>query len=385
MDIDLGRWILEFLIRQHSLDDRLLNTLIRVLPSSNNDTSIQKSLLLRKLESDIEKGTISERTLEFFEQIEELDHREGNTEVSEAMKSAYCAVAVHCTVKIIKESEDDDQLKYFSAVRTIWRSRIREMEKFDVANRVGLISDNLLVWMDDLEAGVWVSNYFDKILVKYKELDALKAVCGYVTEAKEKMGPTFLELVAETLGDDISREVLDLGKDEEHHDQIKEMAANDAPNDDQCVDANLNSEDNGVHDRVDVDDPNPSFDPNGEDLHANVDGVDDVILRDQKERPKISLMERNNTAHRLEWSDSIDNSNKESPKKRSISPLNYKNKKLPQKRKKMRWTITEEDTLRTGVLKYGKGNWKLILNMYREIFVDRTEVDLKDKWRNLTR
>ncbi|KAJ0628893.1 putative transcription factor MYB-HB-like family [Helianthus annuus] len=59
--------------------------------------------------------------------------------------------------------------------------------------------------------------------------------------------------------------------------------------------------------------------------------------------------------------------------------------KLVRQRKKKRWSPLEEDTLRTGVQKYGKGNWKLILSMYRDIFEDRTEVDLKDKWRNLTR
>ncbi|XP_040992648.1 uncharacterized protein LOC121239467 [Juglans microcarpa x Juglans regia] len=37
------------------------------------------------------------------------------------------------------------------------------------------------------------------------------------------------------------------------------------------------------------------------------------------------------------------------------------------------------------VQKYGKGNWKLILHCYRDTFEERTEVDLKDKWRNMTR
>lgn len=382
MDIDIGRWILEFLLRQSSLDDRLLNVLMRVLPLPNNDSSITKSMILRKLESDIEKGSISERTLEFLEQIEELNHAEGNPEVSEAMKAAYCAVAVHCTVKCINESTDDDNLKYFSAVRRIWRGRISKMERFDVANRVGLVSDDLLGWMDDLEAGVWVANYFERVLVMYKKLDVLEAVSSYVKDAKEKMGPTFLELVAETLNADMLREILGSSKDEEHDDQIKKFAADCAPN-------------YGAKNRIGVNDPGPSCDHNGEALHANGDDLDCGVLRDQKKGPKVSLMEQNNTARVFEmpnetissyWSESIDGLEKVSPKKRPISPLKYnKNKKLPQTRKKMRWTPIEEDTLRTGVLKYGKGNWKLILNAYRTIFVERTEVDLKDKWRNLTR
>ncbi|XP_024029310.1 uncharacterized protein LOC21393956 isoform X1 [Morus notabilis] len=113
--------------------------------------------------------------------------------------------------------------------------------------------------------------------------------------------------------------------------------------------------------------------------------------------PRPSLMERNNTAHTYEWDDSIDDSPEAmvnckdrlhlpSPKKRALSPLKkYEPTKLCKRRKVKRWTLLEEDTLRDGVQKYGKGNWKLILKLYSDIFEERTEVDLKDKWRNMTR
>ena len=72
-----------------------------------------------------------------------------------------------------------------------------------------------------------------------------------------------------------------------------------------------------------------------------------------------------------------------SPKERVVSPLKKYESPKPLRRRRRLWSNVEEDTLRTGVRKYGVGNWKLILNMYRDIFDDRTEVDLKDKWRNL--
>lgn len=63
-----------------------------------------------------------------------------------------------------------------------------------------------------------------------------------------------------------------------------------------------------------------------------------------------------------QWSDSIEDSSEEesptrphlpSPKKRAVSPLNvYKMEKLARQRKKKRWSVLEEDTLRTGVKKY---------------------------------
>ncbi|KAF7834207.1 telomeric repeat-binding factor 2 [Senna tora] len=74
-----------------------------------------------------------------------------------------------------------------------------------------------------------------------------------------------------------------------------------------------------------------------------------------------NLMERNSTAHTHEWDDSIDNLPEGTPRKR---------------RRGKRWTTLEEQTLVAGVNKFGKGNWKTILNFYSEIFkkADRTEI-----------
>ncbi|CAB4312352.1 unnamed protein product [Prunus armeniaca] len=129
--------------------------------------------------------------------------------------------------------------------------------------------------------------------------------------------------------------------------------------------------------------------------------TDDVNLgnpssSNKNNAPRPSLMERNITAHTYEWDDSIDTSqgamkdpgrlHLPSPKRNAVSPLKkYENKRFTKRRKAKRWSLLEEDTLRTGVQKYGAGNWKFILNSYREIFEERTEVDLKDKWRNMTR
>jgi len=49
--------------------------------------------------------------------------------------------------------------------------------------------------------------------------------------------------------------------------------------------------------------------------------------------------------------------------------------------KRMRWTQEEESYLVDGVKKFGKSKWKFILSSYT--FRNRTNVNLKDKWRNL--
>lgn len=112
---------------------------------------------------------------------------------------------------------------------------------------------------------------------------------------------------------------------------------------------------------------------------------------------KPSLMERNATARTFEWDDSIDDSSEgtgdqmnrihlDSPKRKAVSPLKkYELARFAKRRKPKRWSLEEEDALREAVKKYGKGNWKLIWNSRRDVFQERTEVDLKDKWRNMTR
>ncbi|GJY82188.1 homeodomain-like/winged-helix DNA-binding family protein, partial [Tanacetum coccineum] len=54
-------------------------------------------------------------------------------------------------------------------------------------------------------------------------------------------------------------------------------------------------------------------------------------------------------------------------------------------KQKKRWTPDEESALIAGVRKYGMGKWKDILSDQKisECLKDRSNVDLKDKWRNL--
>ncbi|XP_068338332.1 uncharacterized protein [Pyrus communis] len=147
---------------------------------------------------------------------------------------------------------------------------------------------------------------------------------------------------------------------------------------------------------IENDVPNPPVDQGGtESVQTDAANLRNASLNNQNNVARPSLMERNSTARTFEWEDSIDTSQEgtkkdagrlhlPSPKRTAVSPLKkYGNIRLTKRRKVKRWSLLEEETLRTGVQKYGKGNWKLILNSYRDIFEERTEVDLKDKWRNM--
>ncbi|GFZ13409.1 hypothetical protein Acr_23g0017940 [Actinidia rufa] len=192
MDIDVARWVLEFLLRK-SIDDRVLNALLRVLPISNDDWRLKKAMFLRRIESEIAEGSVSEKILEFLERIEELDYEE-KVATSEPMKRAYCSVAVDCTLRFLDERE-----KYFDAVKRIWRGRFWKMDRLE---DVGLVSDELVCWKDDIEAAVCDSSVCENARMKGKGIDTLEAVRAYVAEAWESMGPSFLEVVAGTVSDD---------------------------------------------------------------------------------------------------------------------------------------------------------------------------------------
>ncbi|KAI7983257.1 Single myb histone 5 [Camellia lanceoleosa] len=487
MDIDVARWVLDFILRQ-SVDDRLLNALIRVLPLPNDNSSLKKAMLLRRIESEIAKCLVSEKILELLERIEELDCEEG-VEASKAMKGAYCAVAVDCVVRFLDESEDKEA-KYFDAVKRIWRGRVWKMERSEKA--VGLVSDELRSWKDEIEAVVWDASVCENVRMRNRGNDALEAVRTYVAEVWEIMGPSFLDLVAETVSDVKMKEVLGLGNNQvcngvgeiaactpdSRHDLIAGKGNNEmqrgivlprrkhvavkrgrvssgtsrgvkiADSDDLDIGKSSNNygclptpEINKVQEalrtsrlelhaavkdplpdalqvaenvissmrredmnqepsveghKVDVEISIHSVDRSAEAAQANEANLGNQCFRHQNNVPKPSLMARNSTAHTCEWDDPIDSLSEGSPgrgsihlptpKRRLVSPLKkYEIKKIGMRRKHKKWSTLEEDTLRTGVQKYGIGNWKLILDSYRDIFEQRTEVDLKDKWRNMIR
>eukprot|EP00250_Pteridium_aquilinum_P011745 c2027_g1_i1 orf=331-2412(-) len=129
--------------------------------------------------------------------------------------------------------------------------------------------------------------------------------------------------------------------------------------------------------------------------------VEGAVQEPQEKPSKKNIMDRNPTAHTIEWetSDDIaDSSDDESPsrsRKVHLPSLRTRQsialqggiaaRNRPCRRKIRRWTQEEENALRKEVERYGKGHWKHILQKHKDIFESRTEVDLKDKWRNIER
>ncbi|KAM1031116.1 hypothetical protein FF1_034905 [Malus domestica] len=53
---------------------------------------------------------------------------------------------------------------------------------------------------------------------------------------------------------------------------------------------------------------------------------------------------------------------------------------------KQKWTAEEESALKAGVIKHGAGKWRTILKHpeFSGVLYTRSNVDLKDKWRNMS-
>ncbi|EER93019.2 uncharacterized protein LOC8081546 [Sorghum bicolor] len=106
-----------------------------------------------------------------------------------------------------------------------------------------------------------------------------------------------------------------------------------------------------------------------------------------------NLMDRNPTARTSQWDDSpdLEGSESSSPRLQLPSPRRIPPSPLPppenksNRRRARKWSMFEEETLRKGVEQYGMGNWKGILDNNPDVFMGRTPVDLKDKWRNMKR
>ncbi|KAL3850534.1 hypothetical protein ACJIZ3_012416 [Penstemon smallii] len=507
IDPDISNWVLEFILKV-PLGDRTLNSLLRALPLPNNNHNLKKSLLLKKLESEVSSNSISESSLEVLEQLEEIEFRLGHEMVSEAIKRAYCAVAVECTVKQLAHEgdlENSSKYNFFEAVKILWRGRIRRMEK-ELGNG-GLGSEELRGWKDEIEAAVWDDSVCESIVKKSEAVNAVEAVSTYLREEKEKTGPSFLEMVAARVKDDkvmqgmlgvgnvdpvsekeaiLSRPDTERNEDREVRKQkihlrnkfvgLKRFKGQSSGNPRGAKIAKISDSDemsvrpsfrnynlsrsaevnevrealksSSVELKAVVKDPFPDalrlaeeisdmarkskahnlveenhdvnnmfiVDSDGvvQDAQCNVSNPDDAgVQANQCDASNVgsagvaqagvtnvrgsSLVAWNNSAHTYEWDESPDGSPEDSSNRRSrpqlpspkrvhVSPLKkYENQSLKGRRRRRKWSVLEEDTLRAGVEKYGKGNWKVILTAYHDIFEERTDVDLKDKWRNLTR
>ncbi|RDY00344.1 hypothetical protein CR513_16481, partial [Mucuna pruriens] len=414
---DVGRWALEFLLGNPLADSNPIKKVIRKIPVSDADSRLKKTLLLKTLQDHLSSVSISEPVLQTLELLEEL-HRRDASPVTPAMSTAYCAVAVDCTLKYLPLEPHHHNPAYLSAVNRIWRGRVSHMNGSASGEGSLLFSPELKRWKIDIEASLSDSQVRERLAsIVDTRRDAIIKLKLYLAEEWANLGPSFLQVVASM---HLNKAPIANHSEAQQHqereiqkcssaaaEEVHPSITIEVPKVGECSsvelqtlvkDSLLNSSE--VNEEVHV---------QKQSTHADVpcpnsvnDNDADLMEEQQTSVPQNhnhgpSLMEKNSTARTYEWDDSIDGlqggtSNRAStihlpsPKGRKLSPLKkYVSAKITKRRKAKKWSQLEEETLKTAVNKFGKGNWKLILNSHRDIFEERTEVDLKDKWRNLTR
>ncbi|KAK7409773.1 hypothetical protein VNO78_00075 [Psophocarpus tetragonolobus] len=405
---EVGCWVLEFLLRNTLIPTKLTKQVLQRIPVSDADSRLKKTILIKTLQDHLSTVSIAEPILQTLELLEEL-HRRDAYPITASMTAAYCAVAVECTLKYLQVELHDDNPAYLSAVNRIWRGRVRHMNGSGEGSL--LLSEELKRWKSDIESSLTDSQVRQRLASIDARRDAIVKLKLYLAEALANLGPSFLQVAA-------SNHLLPRHQDKVCSTEIQKFnaAAEVYPSTTvevqkvrECGSVELHtSAKNSLLNSLEVNEEAPI---EKQSTAADVpcpQGINnneaDMMEKDQTSVPqncdhsrRPSLMERNSTAHIYEWDNSIDgfeggtsnNASKvhlPSPRVRKLSPLKkYQSANIIKRRKAKKWSQLEEETLKTAVDKFGRGNWKLILNSHKDIFEERTEVDLKDKWRNMTR
>ncbi|MED6163645.1 hypothetical protein PIB30_081970 [Stylosanthes scabra] len=314
----------------------------------------KKASLLNSLKDELHNTPlIHEHMLYKLEFLEELDYRIGSP-VSPSFSAAYCAVAVQCTLMHLSAHSSDDVIStdsaYVKAINRIWRDHISYMESYS-SSGVGcqLYNAELKRWGDEIKASISDPSVLKRLESYNSREDAISKLKDYLVEASQDLSAYFLVIAFFTAShaDSSYPASVEFVRHKQEASKLVSLAVR---------------------------------------LHLALQR--DTDLRGQYVSAATSAEERNESERGLHEgaSDHATKIQLPSPKRWKISPLRkYEERNIIMRRKKKRWSKLEEETLRSAVNQHGEGNWKLILSAHMDVFEERTDVDLKDKWRNIKR
>ncbi|XP_039044019.1 uncharacterized protein LOC120183373 isoform X2 [Hibiscus syriacus] len=149
-----------------------------------------KASTLRSIQGRTANCSIHDGVLDSLILIDELDRRRG-VPPSDAMREAFCAVAVHLTLWWLPVSWDD----YHDAVRRIWGKKIGNLEMSDAS---GLLSTGLGKWRKEIEEALWDRETTRRLLGINTLDEALRLIRVYLKEACRRFpgDPTVADDVA---------------------------------------------------------------------------------------------------------------------------------------------------------------------------------------------
>ncbi|KAF2548471.1 hypothetical protein F2Q70_00023989 [Brassica cretica] len=381
----MDKWVAEFFIRRKKnprvSPTNLLSALKFRDSAGDCSNNLKKASVLRDISDSLIRGNVVEGTLDLLETLEKL--HQGTSVLTESHKSAYCWTAVECTVRLMWPSSASEGL-YGDAVERVWTKRIGVLKE----SGSGLVSEELLKWEADLRKAVEDDEVYKRIRESNVRYSAVCFLNQLLEEQWAVLGSCSLESFAQRML--LKRRKADKGSREGPNgvgESTRRLEEGEKEEEERTMGS---AQEQGLVDE-------------GDEMAARE--LKDYLLEIQRQIDTYStrqLQEPNNanitpplpsrsvngTGTSGQQQDSASESRVRphlpTPEPLNVSPLKKKRANPATRRIKKFWTPEEEAVLREGVKEYGK-SWKEIKNANPEVFAERTEVDLKDKWRNLVR
>ncbi|XP_010453578.1 PREDICTED: uncharacterized protein LOC104735470 isoform X1 [Camelina sativa] len=431
-------WVAEFvLLRQHNprvLPTKLISAL--QLGDSSDCLNLKISSVLRDISNSLIRGAIDEGTLDLLEVLEKLLLQQHSL-LMESHKSAYCWTAAECTLRFMWPLIASDGF-FTEALERIWTKRIGVLKE----RGSDLVSGDLLKWETDLKNALEDPELYQRIRETNIRYTAITFLTQLLKEQWALLGSSSLESVVQRRflkrkADNVERgdtnaadestrrlesDTIDNaneprgesgdgnGSNRENDNDVEGVGClvneKHASEEEQTVGAQEHehepSLDKGdetaarelkdylleIQGHIDPSTRQREEPNNAIDHSVNVTPPPTRLNRtgtsgqDHNEAPQQDNVNEKGSGSQGTWSGRV-RRRRPTPVPLNVSPLKKGGlAKSHVRRPKKFWTHEEVEALREGVKEYGR-SWKDIKNGNPAVFAERTEVDLKDKWRNL--
>ncbi|EOA36593.1 hypothetical protein CARUB_v10011791mg [Capsella rubella] len=411
----MEKWVAEFFLRRQQNPRVYAPSLLSALKPVDSDDCVKFKItaVLRDISNSLNRGTVDEGMLDLLELLEKLLLQEHSV-IMESLRSAYCWTAAECSLRFMWPMTASDGF-FGDALERIWKKRIGMLKE----RESDLVSRELLKWESDLNKAFEEPEIYKKIRETNIRYNAISRLTQLLKEQWALLGCSSLESEArkrllkckDPPSASRQRGCYHFGRAGDTIDNTNEEleTGREARNGSYRENANDVEEVGWVEnpDRVDkVTDQEHEHEPSVskgdvtvarelKDVLLEIQRLTDLSTMQEKEPGNAMDQSANVTPqhdgeNRTEAEDSEGTSSSRrvrphlpTPEPLNVSPLKKVRLERPRPRRLMKfWTPEEVEALREGVKEYGK-SWKDIKNSNPVVLADRTEVDLKDKWRNL--
>ncbi|CAH8280094.1 unnamed protein product [Arabidopsis lyrata] len=442
----IDQWVAEFILRrQHNPRIAPINLISALqLGDSSDCINLKVSSVLRDISNSLIRGTIDEGMLDLLEILEKLLLQQHSL-LMESHKSAYSWTAAECTLRFMWPMFASDGL-FTEALERIWTKRIgilkesgsnlvtHDLLKWETDFNKALEEPELYQRIRESNIRYTAISFLTQLL---KEQWALLGSSSLESVAQRR----FLKRktvnvegdVVDNRGDQSAVDESTRRLESDTVDVINEQRGGEDRNGINRENANdgerMECPENDGIDNGNAADEEHTMGAQEQEHEPSLDKGDKTVARELKDYlleiqrhidPSIRRGEEPNTAinhsvdvtpqptrvnrtgtrgqdHNEATQDNVNEKGSDSqgtwssrirprlptPVPLNVSPLKMGGLAKPHvRRPKKFWTPEEVEALREGVKEYGK-SWKDIKNGNPALFAERTEVDLKDKWRNL--